>query len=222
MTSPLHDIAIVGVGATKMARRIDKPTVSTCLEAARIALADAGLGIDDVDGVCARWPGPGGTVFHPGSQDWLKLFGHGARWVGDTYPQGVPAVLDAAAAILAGQCTTVLIVGGQSGVLGGPNVASYTRPENEFTECWGAFTSAQFALVAQRYMHLHDVDRLGMARIAAAIRNAGSANPNAVMHGRGPFTPQDVLSSPMIASPFHLLDLCLANEGAAAVVVNNE
>jgi 3-oxoacyl-[acyl-carrier-protein] synthase III len=54
MTSPLHDIAIVGVGATKMARRIDKPTVSTCLEAARIALADAGLGIDDVDGVCAR------------------------------------------------------------------------------------------------------------------------------------------------------------------------
>ena len=60
-----------------------------------------------------------------------------------------------------------------------------------------------------------------MARIAAAIRNAGSANPNAVMHGRGPFTPQDVLDSPMIASPFHLLDLCLANEGAAAVVVTS-
>ena len=221
MVSPLHNIAIVGIGATEMARRIDRTTVSSCLAAAKSAVSDAGLTLADIDGVCARWPGPGGTVFHPGSQDWLKLFGHGVRWVGDTYPQGVPAVLDAAAAILTGQCTTVLIVGGQSGVLGGPNVASYTRPENEFTECWGAFTSAQFALVAQRYLHLHDVDRVAMAQIAAAIRNAGSANPHAVMHGRGPFTADDVLASPMVSSPFHLLDLCLANEGAAAVVVTS-
>jgi acetyl-CoA acetyltransferase len=219
MTSPLQDVGIVGIGVTKMARTINQPTVSTCLEAARLAVADAGLSLGDIDGLCARWPGPGGTVFHSGSQDWLKLFGHGVRWVGDTYPQGIPAVLDAAAAIITGQCSTVLVVGGQSGVLGGPNVASYTRPANEFTECWGAFTAVHFALVAQRYLHHFGTDRVAMAAIAAGIRNAGSVNPHAVMFGRGPFTAHDVLVSPLVASPFRLLDLCLASEGAAAIVL---
>jgi acetyl-CoA acetyltransferase len=44
-------------------------------------------------------------------------------------------------------------------------------------------------------------------------------NPEAVMYGRGPFSAEDVLASPLIADPFHLLDLCLANDGAAAFVV---
>ena len=58
-----------------------------------------------------------------------------------------------------------------------------------------------------------------MAEVAATIRNHGSANPAAVLHGRGPFTAADILASPPIVEPFHLLDLCLATEGAAAVVM---
>ena len=58
-----------------------------------------------------------------------------------------------------------------------------------------------------------------LAAIAAAIRNAGSANPNAVMAGRGPFTAADITASPQVAEPFHLLDLCLSTEGASAFIV---
>lgn len=214
-------MAIVGVGSTEMARRLPTTTLAACLDAARRALDDAGLRVADIDGISARWPGPGGTVFQPGSADWSNLLGVPLRWVGDTYPQGVPAALEAAAAIVTGQCDTVLVVGGQAGVLGNGSVASYTRPDNEFISCWGSITQAQFALVAQVYLERYRPDRARLAGLAAAVRNSGSANPSAVMTGRGPYTAEDVLASPRIASPFHLLEVCLATEGAAAMVLTS-
>jgi len=240
---PLAGIAVAGVAATRQARSLEGNSVQICLEAARAALDDAGMSLDEVDGISARWPGPGGTVFHPGSVDWSALLGKGFDWVGDTYPQGAPGLLDAAGAILAGQCSTVLVFGGRAGESGGAvssggdaasagvssggdaasaatgTVASYTRPDNEFTSCWGSLTAAQFALVAQVYLHRFAPDPELMALVPATIRNAGSANPAAVMYGRGPYRPADVLASPPVAEPFRLLDLCLATEGAAAMVV---
>ena len=219
--SPFRDVAIVGVGKTQMARRLPTTTLSACLSALRAALEDAGLGFADIDGISARWPGPGGTVFIPGSADWASLLGTPLRWISDTYPQGIPAAIDAACAIAAGQCEVAVVVGGQAGVLGGGSVASYTRPDNEFISCWGSITQAQFALVAQVYFDRFAPDRERLAGLAATIRNTGSANPESVMAGRGPYTAADVLASPMIASPFHLLEVCLASEGAAAMVLTS-
>jgi acetyl-CoA acetyltransferase len=220
---PFHDIAIVGVGMTPQARRLEMNSLTASVHAAKLALADAGIDRSEVDGICARWPGPGGTVFQPGSADWAGLLGIPLRWIGDTYPQGVPAVLDAAAAIATGQCHTVLITGGQAGVMNAEagRVASYTRPANEFVEPFGSFTTAQFALVAQRYLSRYPHARQAMAEVAAAIRNTGSANPDAVMAGRGPYTAEDVLAAPKVVDPFTRLEVCLANEGAAALVVTS-
>ncbi len=216
-------VAVVGVYRTEQARTIARSAQSLCLEAARGALADAGLELSDVDGLSARWTGPGGTTMLPGSADWASFLGAPMRWVGDSYQAGAPFLIDAAGAIATGQCHTVLMMGGQSGV-NDPRVSTvaYTRPENEFTGVFGSFTAAQFALVARRYY-----DRFGpagevaqaVAGVAAAVRNLGSVNPAAVMFGRGPYSAADVLASPMISDPFHLLELCLANDGAVAVVV---
>ena len=213
--------AIAGIGLTRQAKSLDTTSIEICLEATQLALADAGMTMDDVDGIAARWPGPGGTVFDPGAWDWTGVFGKPFRWICDTYPQGVPGAMDAAAAVTTGQCDVALVVGGQAGVLGGPEVASYTRPENEFVAAWGMLTAAHFALIAQVYAHRFAPDRDRLSAIAAAIRNAGSVNPNAVMAGRGPFTPADIAASPMVVEPFHLLDLCLATEGASAFVITS-
>lgn len=221
MSSPFGGVCVVGVGLTRQARRLEISTLEACVAAATLALDDAGIPLADVDGIAARWPGPGGTVFHPGSVDWASVLDVHPTWVGDTYPQGVPALLDAAAAIVTGQCSTVLITGGQASSLSGDAVASYTRPDNEFVAPWGSFTAAQFALVARRYLHTFDVAWEDIADVAATIRSAGSRNPEAVMYGRGEFTVEDIVSAPMIASPFTRLDLCLANEGAAAIVVTS-
>lgn len=218
---PLAGVAIAGTGLTRQARELDTDNLGIALEAALSALDDAGMTREDVDGIAARWHGPGGTVFHPGSPDWAALLGIEVDWIGDSYPQGVPAVLDAAAAISAGICQTVLIMGGSAGVrraLGG-KVASYTRPANEFAEPFGSFTTAQFALVAQGYLERFPAARQAMAEVAATIRNHGHRNPEAVMHGRGPYTAADVLAAPPIVDPFTLLDLCLANEGGSALVL---
>lgn len=216
----VQDVAVVGVFATEQRRRLERSALSACLSAALGALSDAGLAVSDVDGIAGRWPGPGGTVMHPGSLDWSTLLGQRVRWVQDTYPQGVPALLDAAAAIAAGLCDTVLVVGGQAALRDGSgSVASYTRPDNEFVAPWGAFTAVHFALLAQQYLRAFPESRWAAAQVAATIRNQGHANPAAVMHGRGPYTVDDILAAPLIATPFTLLDLCLATEGAAAIVV---
>ena len=51
------------------------------------------------------------------------------------------------------------------------------------------------------------------------IRNNGHVNPEAIYHGRGPFTPQDILDSRMVADPFHLLDCATASEGGCGLVL---
>ena len=38
-------------------------------------------------------------------------------------------------------------------------------------------------------------------------------------HGRGPFTPDDILASRMVADPFHLLDCAMTSEGACALIL---
>lgn len=219
MTGRRPTASIAGIGLTRQAKQLDTSTIEICLEAAALAVADAGMTMDDIDGIAARWPGPGGTVFDPGAWDWTGIFGKPFRWICDTYPQGVPGALDAAAAVSGGLCDAVLVVGGQAGVLGGPAVASYTRPDNEFVSPWGMLTTAHFALVAQTYIQRFSPDRVALSTIAATIRNSGAANPDAVMTGRGPFAAADITASPLVAEPFHLLDLCLATEGAAAFVV---
>jgi acetyl-CoA acetyltransferase len=211
-------IDIVGVYRTQQARVLERSAQSLCLEAALGALADAGLTLDDVDGISARWTGPGGTMMHPGSQDWASFLRRPCQWVGDNYQAGVPFLLDAAGAIATGQCHTVLMMGGQSGV-NSAATASYTRPENEFTGVYGSFTAGQFALVAREYYERFGSPAKEVAGLAAMIRNQGAIHPDAVMRGRGPYTADDVLASPMIAEPLHLLELCLANDGAVAVVV---
>ena len=214
-------VSIAGIGLTPQRRRLGSTTLDACLAAARAAVEDAGMSMSEIDGIVARWPGPGGTVFHPGSADWAGLLGLSVRWISDTYPQGIPAALEAMAVIGAGLCNTVLVVGGQASEFEGSAVAPYTRPDNEFVAAWGAFTAAQFALVAQRYLHHYQVEWADIASVAATIRNFGHVNPDAVMFGRGPYTVDDIMSSPKVASPFTRLDLCLASEGAAAMVITS-
>ena len=76
------EIAIVGIGITKQAKSIDTSTIQICEEAVQKALDDAGMDMAEVDGIAARWPGPGGTELDPGVVDWTGIFGKPFRWVG--------------------------------------------------------------------------------------------------------------------------------------------
>lgn len=215
---------MAGVYETRQAKRItDASTTELVIEAFRGALDDAGLGIEDVDGVAAEWSGPGGSTVMPSSSDWARQLGRPLSWISDAMPAGPFALVDAVAAIRDGRCSTVLIGGGQARVLPGPGrtVAAYTQLDNEFIGLWGATTPTEFALLARRHMDLYGTTAEQLATVATTIRNHGSINPNAVMYGRGPYDVDTVLDSPMVCSPFHLLELSLVSEGAAAIVLTD-
>ena len=71
--------------------------------------------------------------------------------------------------------------------------APWTTPPNEFVAAYGMFTAAEFALIARRHMHAYGTTE-ALATAAAAVRNNGHVNPEAVYHGRGPYTRQDILA----------------------------
>ena len=211
--SPLHGVAIVGAYNTKQARRLDVPETQLLLDAMRGALRSAGLTLADVDGIhcsSSTWPWrPRETAM------WL---GGRPVWTG-TGDVGIPAVLEAALAIASGQCTTALIATAQAGeYTNRAETAPWTRPSHEFTECFGLFTAAEFALIARRHMHVYGTRAEDLAEVSATIRNHGARNPEAVMYGR-PVTAADVLASRPIAEPFRLLDCALTSEGGAGLVL---
>jgi acetyl-CoA acetyltransferase len=206
---PLHDVAIVGIYNTHQARMLPGETsLSISIDAAKGAMADAGLDPADIDGVV------------DGAQVGLPYeLGMGPVWRG-MERTGCAMVMEAAGAILAGQCHTVLCCGGIAGIYTErASTAPWTRPNNQFVATWGLFTAAEFALIARRHMEMHGTKPEHLATVAATIRNNGHVHPGAVYYGRGPFTVDDVLASRMIADPFHLLDCSTTAEGGCAIIL---
>ena len=218
---PLHDVAVVGVYNTEQARVLEGHTSeSITLQAIRGVLDEAGLKPSDIDGVSAGGGGRSGTF---GSAHIMYLMGIAPGWRAQGMDaHGISSILEAAGAIATGQCHTVLIAGGSASVYTERgSTAPWTRPGNEFVASWGLFTAAEFALVAQRHMHLYGTKPEQIAKVAAVIRNNGHVNPSAVYFQRGPFTVQDILESRMVADPYHLLDCAMTSEGGSAIILTN-
>lgn len=217
MKSPYQGVAIVGAYNTRQARRLEGVTeLELVLDAVRGTLASAGLAPGDVDGLnVSTW------VSQLNPRQVAQWFGGRPVWTGTSHP-GIEAVLEAAAAIATGQCHTALVATAQCGeYTDRASTVSWTRPENEFVECWGLYTAAEFALIAQRHMHVYGTRREALSEVAAAIRMNGARNPEAVMYGRE-VTPADVEASRMVADPFHLLDCCITSEGGAGILLTTQ
>ncbi|HVN40423.1 MAG TPA: thiolase family protein [Myxococcota bacterium] len=213
--NPLHDVAIVGAYHTRQARVLEGVReIDLILDAARGALAAAGLGWDQVDGLNLR-----GTRSRLHSREAAHLFGGRPRWTG--LGLGIEGVLEAAGAIATGQCHTVLLADAQAGeYVDRAATSPWTRPSSEFVECFGLYTAAEFALCAKRHMHLYGTRPESLAHVAATIRNHGAQHPEAVHYGRR-VTPEDVLASRLVAEPFHLLDCAMNSEGGAGLVLTH-
>lgn len=203
--------AIVGVYNTVQGRRLDGETSrGLAVKAVKGALDDAGLRLEDVDGISA---GPLSTAL-------IYDLRVGPAWQGMGF--GVGMITEAATAIEHGMADVVVLVAAQAGEYRDHEAtAPWTRPENEFVAPWGMFTTAEFALIARRHMHVYGTTREQLSIVAATVRNNGSNNPEAVYYQRGPFAPEDITASRLIADPFHLLDCATTSEGGCALVVAN-
>jgi acetyl-CoA acetyltransferase len=205
---PYSNVAIAAVHNTRQARVLEGYTTeSLACEAALAVLTEAGLTRASIDGVAGHH-----------AADLAYLLGIGPTWAIDG--SGINLVAHVANAIASGVIETVLIVAASAGVYTErAATAPWTRPANEFVIASGLFTAAEFALIARRHMILYGTKPEQLATVAATIRNNGYINPEATYFGRGPYSPDDILASRMIADPLHLLDCCTTSEGGCAMIM---
>jgi acetyl-CoA acetyltransferase len=186
-------------------------------DGARRALADAGLGIADVDGVAAAGQSPIAVAHYLGITPTYM----------DTTSVGgcsfLVHVRHAAAAITAGLCEVVLITHGESGrsrVGAGPRVMDAASPQGQFEAPYGPVgPPTMFPIGVVRFMHETGLTHEQLASVAVAQRRWSSRVPRAMY--RDEITVEDVLASRMVAYPMHLLECCLVTDGGGALVVTS-
>lgn len=215
-------IAIAGAFEHPTRWAPDKTEFQIMAESARGALADAGLGIRDVDGLFAAsmGMGPMGIVT---LAEYLNLkpdYVDGTNIGGSSF---VSHVNHAAAAIHAGHCEVALILYGSTAASNAFAIGTGGRtgadPSAGFVTPYGLTTVGGYAMVAQRHMKEYGTTSEQLAEIAVTMRRHACLNPSAKM--RNPISTSDVLESRIISDPLHLLDCCIISDGGGALVVTS-
>ena len=212
-------VAIVGAAeADEHGKLPHKSAFMLHAEAARNALADAGLSLTDVDAVFSAglWMG----------SETAEYLGIRPRYIDGTQIGGcsfIAHVQHAMAAIVAGIVEVALITHGESGAsrIGMPGTRfGVDAFRMQFEQPFGlAGPPTGYALAATRHMHEYGTTSEQLAELAVSTRKWAQLNPRAIM--RDPLTVDDVLSSRMISWPLHLLDCCLVTDAGGAVVITS-
>jgi acetyl-CoA C-acetyltransferase len=84
----------------------------------------------------------------------------------------------------------------------------------------GASFPGLFASIARAYMTSYKANEEDLANVAVKNHENGILNPKA--HVQRKITVDDVLKSPVVASPLKLYDCCPFSDGASAVILCNE
>ena len=190
-------------------------------EVAHGALADAGLGLHDVDGYfCgADAPGLGGVTM----AEYIGL--RGLRHIDSTETGGSSYVLHvrhAAQAIQAGKCNVALVTQADRPLAAGSGVGltgvdRSQDPDRAFLSAVPRSMVHAYALVARRHMHEFGTTAEQLAWVRVAASRHAQHNPRAMR--REVITVEDVLASPLVSDPLHRLDCCVVSDGGGAVVL---
>lgn len=231
-TERLEDrVVISGVGQSAIGRQIDRSGLQLTLDAILAAVADAGLTVDDLDGL-AMFPG-GGAANLPGYANGNLYEVQDALGLTTTWRQGQVEGMalpfhGPALAVATGQARHAVIwrtvkEGSAARNAGGRPAYGSTKPLAEGPNAWllpvGMLSPVcQIAPYATRYLHETGTTREQLGGVAVAQRAHAARNPDAVY--REPLTIEDYLAARMISSPLCLFDCDVPVDGATAIVVS--
>ena len=218
---PWDAVAIAGIAELKPVRRTENiTTLELIAEVSRRAVQDAGLAPQDIDGLLVG-PQVGETPQHVPATvaEYLGLKPTMANVVDLGGASGPGMIWRAAAAIDAGMCNTVLCVLANHRDVDAPRSPN-RNPIREFDVPFGASgANVSYALLMQAHMAAYCCPPEDYAAIAAAARANAQLNPDAIFYGT-PASVEDVLASPIVASPLHLYEIVMPVAGGDAVVVS--
>ncbi|MEV7015966.1 OB-fold domain-containing protein [Streptomyces sp. NPDC093991] len=224
-----EDRAVIsGAGASRIGRRLMVPPLHLTVEACEKAVADAGLTLDDIDGL-STYPGGGayGGFAEGGVTALESALGIRPVWhngAGETFGPG-GSVIAAMLAVAGGLARHVLCFR----TVWEATHAELVRqgkiqpPRGGAADGWfkpfGAVSPAvMLAMNAQRHMHRYGSTRETLGWIALNQRAGATLHPDAVY--RDPLTMDDYLSARTITTPFGLYDCDVPCDAATAVVVS--
>ena len=217
-----------GIGRSRLGRRLMVDPLSLTIDACLAAVADAGLELDDVDGL-STYPGIAGFGMSEGGvtavEEALRLR---PTWIngGGDIPGPGGAVIAAMLAVAAGLCRHVLcfrtvweatFAALRLGERAGRRVSGTMT---EWRAPFGALSAANWiAMNATQYLHRYGATRAMLGAIAVNARANAARNPAAIY--REPMTMDDYLSARPITTPFGLYDCDVPCDGAIAIVVSD-
>ncbi len=209
------DVAIVGIGIHPFGRHDGVSGRQQGAFAARAALADAGIGWQDVQ-------------FAFGGSD---SAGNADTLVSDLGLTGLPFINVANGCATGGSALTMADSTIRSGAFDlGMAIGFDKHPRGAFDADpaeWGIgswygetglmLTTQFFAMKIQRYMHDHGITSATLSKVAAKAFRNGSLNPNAWR--RAPLSEGDIAASAMISYPLTQYMFCSPGEGAVALIL---
>jgi acetyl-CoA acetyltransferase len=203
----------------------DRSTSSVLAEVARGAILDAGLRIEDIDGVIGQEALNSLTM-----NETLGLKPRYTSSMTTHGASGAASIVTAASVIAAGLADYVLCVFGESRQRSSSRVnavsaAQRVAPTNRASEWETPFgpviaANGGYGLIKERHMYEYGTTQEQFAKCAVDERFNALENPNAVWQGQ-PITIDDVLNSRFTNDPLHLLESVMPCSGGAAVVVTS-
>ncbi len=192
-------------------------------EAVRLAVADAGLRLADVDGLLTS-SGVSGGISIDLQRDLglteLRLLSHM-----QSYGSTAGAMVQfASMAVQSGMASVVACVFADSPLQPERSAGAAYGSRRAPAGWWGLLgatgvvgANPMYALAARRHMERYGTTSEQLGHIAVAQRAWAALNPAAQL--REPITLADHQESRWIVEPFHLLDCCLVSNGGIAVIV---
>lgn len=231
--------SIVGIGQTEFSVASGRSELQLAVEAITAAVADAGLKIDDIDGLVRfTWDNTTEAAI-------LNALGLPClTYYGETEFGGVNccgAIAQASAAIEAGLAKCVVFyraLNARSGVRYGrgdrilseeDGILISRQPEppgDVYSAAFGLLVPGQHhALYMRAFMAQHGLSDEDAAQMLGSVavqqRAYANRNPRALLHDRE-LTMEQYIAGRVICEPLRIYDLCLETDGAMALVITSQ
>jgi len=215
-------VAIVGAAESDLGKVPDMTALELQAQAGVRALNDAGLALNEVDGVFAHV----NDAF--ASLQLAEYLGIRPRYVDATSVGGMSNVMHirhAMAAIQAGMCEVALVAYGSTQLSDGSRKVGGTiedprTPRGQFIMPYGQLSPiGYYAMVAHLHMQRYGTTHRDLAEVAVAARQWAQRNPKA--YRREGTSIDEVMASPLIADPLRRRDCCLVTDAGGAFIVTS-
>jgi len=222
----MREVAIIGVGTTKFGELWERSFRDIAVEAGLKAIEDAGISGEDIEALYGGNMSAGRFIEqeHIGAliADYSGLAG-----------LHIPATRTEAACAsgaLALHLAVLSVASGWYDLVIAAGVEKMTDVESDIAEdllassvdrrweaIYGATLPSLFAQMARTHMKKYHTTEEQMAKVA--VKNHANAVHNPYAQYRRGITMGNVLASPLVADPLHMLDCSSIADGAAAVVL---